>query len=81
MLRSPLAAAVAIGLVVASLVLALGAQGWFQRADLALYDLYLSLEPVPAQTDPRVAILAITENDIAELVRAGLSNRRSASRR
>ncbi len=74
-LRSPLAAAVAIGLVVASLVLALSAQGWFQRADLALYDLYLSLEPVPAQADPRVAILAITENDIAELGQYPISDR------
>jgi adenylate cyclase len=75
MLRSPLAAAVAIGLVVAGLVLALGAQGWLQRAELELYDLYLSLEPVPAQQDPRVAILAITEADIAELGQYPISDR------
>ena len=75
MLRTPLAAAVAIGLVVAGLALALAARGGFQRADLALYDLYLSLEPMPAQADPRIAILAVTESDIAELAQYPISDR------
>ncbi len=74
-MRSPLVADIVIGLAVASLVLLLGAQGLLQRADLALYDQYLSLEPVPAQHDPRVAILAITEQDISELGQYPLSDR------
>lgn len=74
MLRSPLASAVAIGLAVAGLVLALRAQGWLQPADLALHDQFLALAPVPAQDDPRVAILAVTEQDIAELGQYPLSD-------
>ncbi|MGH7289660.1 MAG: CHASE2 domain-containing protein, partial [Myxococcota bacterium] len=78
-LRSPLASAVAIGLVVAALVLALRAEGLLQRADLALYDQFLALAPVPAQRDSRVAILAITEQDIAELGQYPLSDHLIAS--
>jgi len=78
-LRSPLVAAVAIGIVVAGLVLALRGQGLLQPADLALYDQYLALAPVPAQKDPHVAILAITEQDIAELGQYPLSDHLVAS--
>ena len=67
MLRSPWLAAVVAGVAVAALVLLARAQGWLEPADLALYDRYLELAPVSAQLDPHIALLTITEQDIAEL--------------
>jgi adenylate cyclase len=78
-MRSPVVAALAIGLAVALLTIGVQRLGWLERADLALYDQYLSLEPVPAQMDPRVAILAVTEQDIAELGQYPLSDRTIAA--
>jgi len=51
MTRSPSFVAVAVGVVVAALVLALRAGGWLQGPELALYDLYLRTRAAPPGSD------------------------------
>ncbi len=74
-LRNPFVAAVAIGIAASALLIGAQHQGWLMRFDLMLHDRFLSYEPVPARADPRVAILAVTEQDIAELGQYPLSDR------
>ena len=63
-------------LVVAGLTLLLGAEGWFQRADLLLWDQYLQRGDRFSESD--IVLLEVTENDIRAEGHWPLSDRRLA---
>jgi adenylate cyclase len=66
LLRSPPLVAAALGLAVASLVLAARAMGWFQPLEFAAYDRLLELSPETAYEDSRVVTVGLAEQDIMD---------------
>jgi adenylate cyclase len=75
MTRSPWLAALLAGAIVAGLVLIARDRSWIEPLDLELYDRYLELAHVPAQRDPRIALVTVTEQDISELGQYPLTDR------
>ncbi|MDE0883906.1 MAG: adenylate/guanylate cyclase domain-containing protein [Myxococcota bacterium] len=63
-------------LMVTALTLLLGAEGWFQRADLLLWDQYLQRGDRFAKSD--IVLVEVTENDIRAEGHWPLSDRRLA---
>jgi adenylate cyclase len=66
LLRSPPLVAAALGLAVASLVLAARAMGWLQPLEFAAYDRLLELSPETAYEDSRVVTVGLAEQDIMD---------------
>lgn len=66
-IRSPLAAALLIALLVGLGVVGLRIAGFLEAAELAAYDYYLRLRPPARAADPRILVVTMTEHDIQKL--------------
>jgi adenylate cyclase len=55
------------GVVVFLLVVALNAAGLLQKMELAVYDWYMKFRPEAPVTEPRVALVTVTDDDIYQL--------------
>ncbi len=74
LLRRPAVVGPLTGLMVFLLVLALNAAGLLQKMELAVYDGYFKLRTTPPPTEPRVALVTVTDDDIARLGQWPLSD-------
>ena len=67
LLRRPAIVGPLTGLAVFLLVLALNGAGLLQKMELAVYDGYFKLRTTSPPTEPRVALVTVTDDDIARL--------------
>ncbi len=65
-LQRPLVACVLISLLIVGAVLAVRSLGWLQRAELIAYDAFTRRNSHPDATDPRIAIVGMTEADLVK---------------
>jgi adenylate cyclase len=65
-LRRPSVACALISLLVLAAVLGVRARGWLQRPELIAYDLLIRRQSQPASTDPRIALVGMTERDLVD---------------
>ena len=63
-LRSPLPASVLIGILISVGAVALRSFGILESLELAAYDLCIRLRPDSSGPDPRIVLIAVTEDDI-----------------
>jgi adenylate cyclase len=63
-LRSPVTASVLIGIVISLAVIGLRSFGFLESLELAAYDLCIRLRPDSSGSDPRIVLIAVTEDDI-----------------
>jgi adenylate cyclase len=63
-LRSPLPASILIGILISLGIIALRSFGILESLELAAYDLCIRLRPDSSGPDPRIVLVAVTEDDI-----------------
>jgi adenylate cyclase len=63
-LRSPLPASILIGILISLGIIALRSFGILESLELAAYDLCIRLRPDTSGPDPRIVLIAVTEDDI-----------------
>ena len=66
--------ALGIGLLASLVIIAIRISGGLETVELAMYDWTLRLRPQVAQTDPRIVLITITEEDIQNQGRWPLSD-------